>query len=299
MSKKAVAQSLVLGPRAWADVMKAELNNGKMSGRTSKSWRTKSKHISPSTCLAITKLRSKRLMIFKQMLKHIQYPDLKVADLMMQGFPLVGALDEVDVFEKKFPEDEIVGADPEWLYRTGKMSREALCEHIRSANVDEIARSIYSQPYGGPDSEVSKGWADGPYTEEELVETLGALCLPCRRFGVKQGLGKQGNPKIRPTDDFSEYYHNACVFTRDEVSVSGVDGINHFCKLWAETIYKAKQNPDGEFSMTLDEGSVIKCRVHPEVLNSDLAMVGKCLDIESACRQLAVRPAHSLLVFLD
>ena len=44
-------------------------------------------------------LKSTNLLTFKRMLTSSGYTDSKVADLMYQGFPIVGALDGVDIFD--------------------------------------------------------------------------------------------------------------------------------------------------------------------------------------------------------
>ena len=89
---------------------------------------------------------------------------------------------------------------------------------------------------GTPESEVERGWASCPFTEEEITQRLGPLWIPCQRFGVDQG------ETIRQVDDFSECFHNACVTMTDKGTVSGVDAIANFSKCWAECIHMAKHD---------------------------------------------------------
>ena len=103
-----------------------------------------------------------------------------------------------------------------------------------------VLRDVYLKTVGTPDSEVEKGWASGPFTEEEMTERMGPLWLPARRFGIEQG------DKTRQIDDISECFHNVCVTTTDKVTVSGVDGIANFSKCWAECIHQAKHDAQGK-----------------------------------------------------
>ena len=106
--------------------------------------------------------------------------------------------------------------------------------HIKDGGIafTELTKILYNKTCVGKESEVHKGWASGPFSEQEVIEILGPLFVPCRRFGVTQGKDKDGNPKVRPIDDFSEFFHNSCVATRDKVAVDGIDSIANFIKLW-------------------------------------------------------------------
>ena len=105
---------------------------------------------------------------------------------------------EVPVFEQRHPDEVVVGADPVWLARTAKASREDLKEQVAQAKVDDTLRDIYQTTTDPESGEVAKGWAEGPYTEEQINEILGdQLWVAARRFGVEQ------TEKIRQIDDFS------------------------------------------------------------------------------------------------
>ena len=82
----------------------------------------------------------------------------------------------------------------------------------------------------------------------------------------------------------------------DKIKVSRVDAIANFAKLWAECLAMAKRNPDWTFHATLSDGTKICGQVHESLrAQENHGLVGKCLDLESAYRQLPVRPAHAHL----
>ena len=120
-----------------------------------------------------------------------------------------------------------------------------------------------------------------------MVKWHGPDFLGCKRFGVEQ------KDKVRPIDDFSQYFHNACVTSTDKVNVSGVDSIASMIRLWSKVITSAAGHKDHLFEITLSDGRTLQGRLHPDFWKCDLA--GTCVDLESAYKQLAVDPAHASL----
>ena len=235
-------------------------------------------------------VKTKNLVAFKRMLQHIEYPDVRAAELMVEGFPLIGSMDKTGVFEERPLNSVVQGADSSWLYLSAKQSRRDLITEIQAQEMTPVLREVYKKTVGTPESEVERGWASGPFTEEEVTQRLGPLWIPCRRFGVDQG------EKIRQIDDFSECFHNACVTMTDKVTVSGVDAIANFSKCWAECIHMAKHDAQGKwrFRLTLDSGQTITRVIHPD-FRKEVGFVGKVLDLESAYKQCPVRPSHQHL----
>ena len=123
-------------------------------------------------------------------------------------------------------------------------------ENVARSKVDKVSEAVYNQTHGGPESETSKGWARGPFTEKEISARHGPSCVPCRRFGIDQG------DKIRLIDDFSENCHNACVTQYDKVTVDGVDAITSFIKLWSMCVEQARKDAqvNGGFASFLTLG---------------------------------------------
>ena len=87
-------------------------------------------------------VESKQILLYKQMLRSIEYPDCKVADLMYQGFPIVGDMDITGVFEQRHEEDVIQGADPIWLLKQSKLVRKTLVQEIERTSNDHVLQSL-------------------------------------------------------------------------------------------------------------------------------------------------------------
>ena len=82
----------------------------------------------------------------------------------------------------------------------------------------------------------------------------------------------------------------------DKVNFSGVDSIANFIKAWTECHDQALKDAQGKFRfrMKLSNGSVLVRTLHQD-FRGPLSLVGKCVDLESAYKQLAVRPSHAHL----
>ena len=87
----------------------------------------------------------KNILVFKKMLQSMKYPDARVADLLLQGFPLVGTLDETGVFEKRPPERVVQGADVRWLYQSARYIRRDLIEQVKQEEVTDISKEVYKK----------------------------------------------------------------------------------------------------------------------------------------------------------
>ena len=117
------------------------------------------------------------------------------------------------------------------------------------------AKTVTGTQKDPQDSEVKKKWLIGPLSKNEVTKFFGhSVRVPAPRFGAPQGVDKDGDPRVRPIDDFSIMFHNSCVTCEDKILVSGVDGIAPFVKLWADLIAMAKGNPAWAFSVKLSNG---------------------------------------------
>ena len=86
-----------------------------------------------------------------------------------------------------------------------------------------------------------------------------------------------------------------CVSSTDKVNVAGVDAIASFIEVWSSVIKQAKPSADWTFSVTTSGGRVRKGTLHEGFRKEeDHQLVGKCIDLGSAYKQLAVRPSHRL-----
>ena len=166
----------------------------------------------------------------------------------MAGFRIVGDIESVEVFERR-PEEEVVeGADKLWLARMARNARKNSIEQVKATPVDDILKSLWHTATNNEDGEVKMGWAEGPYSEQQISDLFqDDLWNAPRRFGVSQGFKKddvgealldekgQKIPKIRQIDDFSEYFVNACTTIRDKIT----------CR-WCRRDRELRQNVGGQ-----------------------------------------------------
>ncbi len=230
----------------------------------------------------------KKILLMTEMLKQIQYPDDDVAFRCCTGFPLVGTMKEVPVFEQR-PETEVVqGAHTSWLGRIAKNARKTLIDKVKATPVDEILRAVYKTTTDPKEGEVKMGWAEGPYSEAKMNDIIGdEYWIAARRFGVTQ------KEKVRQIDDFSEYFVNACTTVADKIPVAGVDAIVNHAKLWADKIIQGREDPQHHITVTMSDGQVVEGVLHEDFRTGPIKMVGKCLDLEAAYKPCPVAPAHA------
>ena len=227
-------------------------------------------------------------MLTANLLSKIRYSDMDVVHRILTGFPLIGPMPEVPLVEQRPPGEALLGADPVWLARTAEVARQNLIDHVSNTKVDDLLRNIHGTTTNEKTGEVSKGWADGPFTEEQISLILGdKMWIAARRFGVTQ------KEKTRQIDDFPEYFLNACTTVADKILVAGIDSIASHAKLWSDKILEARLHPDNLITVTLASRETLQGRVHEDYLKKDVKLVGKCIDLESAYKQCPVQPAHS------
>eukprot|EP00971_Amphidinium_carterae_P222179 4409996-Amphidinium_carterae.1 len=111
----------------------------------------------------------------------------------------------------------------------------------------------------GVRQELDKGWLVGPYSKEELTRLYGPWVCN-KRFGIKQGR------KCRMIDDFSISLVNSTVGTYEKVSLDTTDATLGMAKLWRREV-----SSDGIVPL----------------------LHGKCYDLKSAYRQIAISPADA------
>ena len=105
--------------------------------------------------------------------------------------------------------------------------------------------------YEGGD-EVQRGWAEGPYTKDQISDILGdSKWVAARRFGVIQG------QKCRQIDDFSRFFVNGCTTCDEHIDLDGVDQTVNLAKTWIDLIEEAKAR-DGWFTARWEDGKETK-----------------------------------------
>ena len=159
-------------------------------------------------------LRTKKLLVFEEMIKSCGYADVGIARDVSFGFDLMGALPSSHVFEEKTTFGTLL---PEHVKMVSGSTRKAIFNSSRRVNDKEVANEICRIT----EEEVSKGWLKGPLKFEDLASLT-------RRFGVKQTSSSSDGQqvvKVRPIDDFSESLINCAVTCSEKISIHSADVI--------------------------------------------------------------------------
>lgn len=152
-------------------------------------------------------LEPKRLLLFKEILEEIGYPDVGVFDELVHGTELVGEVKPFGIFEKAFRPADMT---TEQLMSSSHSSR-VLNFHKCSSSGDTEIEVVYSKTL----EEVELGWAMGPIGLNDLPQDA----VVSRRFGLKQ------SAKIRLIDDLSSSKVNQTVQTAESPKPHSVDFI--------------------------------------------------------------------------
>ena len=153
-------------------------------------------------------LAPKRLMLWKEILAEIKYPDMEVFDELVNGTDLVGEVLPCGVFEKKFKQAELTVKQ---LQAMSKKERRANFYKCCSSGDPEVDQVVYDKTM----EEVTFGWANGPLQLDEVPDSA----VLSRRFGLKQP------GKIRLIDDLSGSQVNSTVQTSESPKPQNLDFI--------------------------------------------------------------------------
>ena len=151
-------------------------------------------------------MKNKKILLFKELLTQLGYADAKIADEMMEGFPLNGYLSESGVFPPRLKLPEIHPEAFDEMIPT--FSRRTLSAVKGSGDAD-----LDMQLWDATCEEVRLGFMKGPFKVEELPK--GALVSP--RFGLKQ------KNKLRPIDDLSISGVNMSTSLPERLKVDAID----------------------------------------------------------------------------
>ena len=199
------------------------------------------------------------------MLDEVGFQDPSLVTEMAQGFRLVGLLPCSGEFPLQL---EPASLDQRELWATAKWSQCAVLHGGPPAGDLPLWEAVYT----ATSEEVAAGWLVGPLTAEEVTNRVGPLWVPSRRFGVVQG------SKVRPIDDFSEFWVNEAVTTQNKLDLGGVDELaavaKEFLRLGRQGSPLAVRSRE-----VLLEGSAPAAAWPPGGL---LALGGRTLDLKSA-----------------
>ena len=154
-------------------------------------------------------LSSKKIVLFREMLKECGHADESIASDMSRGFSLMGDLPRLGVFADK-SSFAILTKDREIDSQTqsnGDLQWD-----------EEMTKGVYDATI----KELEQGWLRGPLDPEDLRPQS----IVSRRFGVKQSSKESDGArvvKIRPVDDFTESLVNLTKGSSESIIIHGVD----------------------------------------------------------------------------
>ncbi len=130
---------------------------------------------------------NKRLLLFQEILKEVEFPDPGVFNEMKEGADLTGDIPLTGMLPCKFVPPML---DAVSLGHQAKLLRHGKSDHACSSGVDEIDLEVWKKTL----EEVELSWMEGPFELSAIPETSPIT----RRFGLKQ------KHKIRLIDDFTQ-----------------------------------------------------------------------------------------------
>ena len=153
-------------------------------------------------------LAPKRLILFKEILEDLEYPDVGAFDELVNGTELVGEVPPYGIFEKAFKPAEKTVEQVSKASLSERLLSFYKCSSSGDGEIDEI---VYNKTL----EEVECGWAHGPIDIAQLPE--GAVVS--RRFGLRQP------GKVRLIDDLSASGVNQTVQTTESPKPHSADFI--------------------------------------------------------------------------
>jgi hypothetical protein len=239
------------------------------------------KHLKPEF---ETVLKDKKVLLLQEMMAACGHKDEQLIHRITTGFQITGELDHTpefqDLEESKVREASL---DVKALMKTSRWSRHVLMASLKSSGSSRLDKAVYDDTV----AETEKGWAKGPFSQHELDKRFGPLWVASRRFGIEQGTGKDGLPKIRSIDDLTEFNVNNSVTVRQKIDLGGVDAILAIAKCMTSAVDDERNVfvPDGKggwLTGVLNPAwSVVQAR----------SVVGRTVDLKSAYKAFLRREA--------
>ena len=142
LTQKTVADYRIAWCRKWLN-RAAELDPSERQDRQSR----------PEHVAGVTS--SKRLLLLKEMLESIEYPDMEAIKLLREGSTLAGEIQKSDIFEAQFKP---------CLITMEQLEAEAVRrnEFVLSSTVSSGSSEVDEQIMIETEKELAVGWADGP-----------------------------------------------------------------------------------------------------------------------------------------
>ena len=217
-------------------------------------------------------VQGKQSFLFQELCEDAGIHGENLGRLLLGGASLTGHSGRSGMFEDEDNEPAISVLQ---LMKSSRWSRRMLLGRgSQSAEDEEVSQAIWDVTL----EEVSKGWLQGPYNEEQIRELCGPLFVASPRFGLVQA------DKVRPIDDMSIRLVNAAFASDFKLNLDGVDGIAVLARSFLESVKE-----DGTVEIVLSSGKQLVGKLRESLdLNSARRLVGRTLDLEAAYKQMMV-----------
>lgn len=153
-------------------------------------------------------LKGKRTVLFGELLKMMDYPDMKIAEEMEKGFPLCGWLPTSGIFPSRIRPPEISEVFLRQMARSFAARTVAATKGSGDHKMDDKLWALTLE-------EVQDVFLSGPFDESELPKN--GIVSP--RFGLQQ------KSKLRPIDNFSASHVNGATGLQEKFHVDSIDEI--------------------------------------------------------------------------
>lgn len=190
----------------------------------------------------------KRLKLTREILESLNYEDVDVLQLLEKGSTLAGEIDSSCMFQPSF---KPCITTVQQLESHAEMRNKLVMRMTKSSGDKALDEAVLKETQ----NEVACGWADGPWSLEELE--YGATIS--RRFPLQQG------SKIRMIDDYS------------------VSGVNDSCTIHTK------------LDLHVVDTFIAAVRSYFDGMKAsgrDMSLVAKTYDLKSAYRQVPIRADH-------
>ena len=161
-------------------------------------------------------LRGKRLLLLKEILSELQYPDTSLVDDILNGFPLTGWLRKSNVFPHRVRHPEY---DLDTLKLLARGLNHSVKSQVSAMEVNEVTRSAWE----ATKEEIDKGWLwvdDDQSMDGKVV---------AKRFGLVQ------KNKTRVIDDFLICGLNAACGLKEKFRIHAIDELAAYLS-WIFTV---------------------------------------------------------------
>ena len=226
-------------------------------------------------------LRNKNILLWEEMLKAVQYPDMGVVQEFRDGTDLIGDVERTHIWPTKFQPAVITVAE---LHNLAVRDRAGLQQQFSGNIPAELTQAVWDKTL----DEVKAGLLEGPLCLDD-VPTHYPLS---RRFGIQQ------NGKVRCIDDFSRSAVNSCVQTSESPKPHTIDVLAALCV----HVMGIASNDTPWVGRTFDLiGAYRQCAIRPSSKQFAHIVVQRPGSKDLACFRMkalpfgAVRSVHSFL----